>query len=236
MTAPSDFPPFPRATKREADDGLDALEAPQGGAVLSAPADFFGQPSVVISPEAHLPPPPSDPRHKKAAQEPTLVIRDRRKVASLRAELTREASRSATQRYKSALFWACAGLGAFSLGGGLVALLGHGLTPASASVPAPVAQPTPFAQGAAFAQGAQGTQGPQGTTAAPVHPVVQAAAVMQAASAAHAADSALEPVPSPSPAASSEAAVEQAPSSPAAVEPSVRVVPRVVSLEDLPAE
>ncbi len=220
MTAPSDFPPLPRATKREADDGLDALEVQQWGAAVSAPADFFGQPSVVISPEAEIPLQPADPRPTKAAQEPTLVIRDRRKVANLRAELSRQASRSATQRYKSALFWACAGLGAFSLGGGLVALLGHGLTPASASteqLPTPVVQAT-----------LAGLPTPAATAVSPV---------AQAASAPQAADVALQPVPSPpSPAASSEVAAEQAPSSLPAAELAPRVVPRVVSLEDLPAE
>jgi hypothetical protein len=126
--------------KREEDDGLDPIDFSDGAGasmhrVSRAPrsrpssGEYELAPSVVVAPHAEEPP-ASQPR-KKRGQEPTLVIRDRRQVQEIRAQVEQIGRRKAASRRRSVLLWVGAGLTAFALGGAAVSFLGTGSSLAS---------------------------------------------------------------------------------------------------------
>lgn len=81
----------------------------------NAPREGENGPSIVISPHAEEPPPSSRSLRKRTA-EPTLVIRDKRRVQEMRDGVRRIARQKARQRLGSILLWGGASALAFGFG------------------------------------------------------------------------------------------------------------------------
>jgi hypothetical protein len=112
-----------------------AAHAPQPRAIVSEESR-----SVVISdhPEARKTEPPRSAALPRTAAEPTLIIRDRRRLEEMRQQIVeRQVRHTKSRRSRSIYVWGALGVAAFVLGG-IVAFLAtdsHSDAPLPAAVP-----------------------------------------------------------------------------------------------------
>jgi hypothetical protein len=165
--------PTRQSEPEEPDDGLDELEELGDDAIISQQTAAHAlQPRVVVSEESRSvvisehpqqgrktePPRSAAPR---ATAEPTLIIRDRRKLDEMRQQIVeRQLRKSQSRRSRSIYIWGALGVAAFVLGG-IVAFLA---TDSRTEAPAVAAAgPVEAAPGRVEAQ----IEVPRGPSAAP---------------------------------------------------------------------
>lgn len=142
--------PDPQAIEELEELGADAIIAQQTAAHSPQPRVTVSEESrsVVITdhPRPHDTEPPRAGRAgvpRRSSAEATLVIRDRRALDDLRAQIERRRPKQGSARRRPIFVWGALGLAAFVLGG-VVAFLatdGHSDAQPSASAPGLVTQP-----------------------------------------------------------------------------------------------
>jgi hypothetical protein len=149
--------PTRQSRPEQPDDGLDELEELGDDAIIAQQtAAHAPQPRAVVSEESrsvviseHPQGLKTDPP-RRATAEPTLIIRDRRRLEEMRQQIVeRQLHNLKSRRSRSLYIWGALGLAAFVLGG-IVAFLA---TDSRADAPAvPAAGPVEAAPGRAEAQ------------------------------------------------------------------------------------